>query len=106
MVLFVMIQSVSRRKAREALKVFQDCGGYEGFFPSDSRYDLHKQIIEQVPNLDVISGLIRFVLKSAQVCAMPYACQSRQGLVCNSGMEEIQNKTGFCCCQKEGQRSI
>ena len=55
-VLFIMIQSVSRRNAREALKVFQDSGGYESFFPPDSRYDLHKQIIEQVPNLDVIAG--------------------------------------------------
>ncbi|MBI5739388.1 MAG: DEAD/DEAH box helicase family protein [Nitrospirae bacterium] len=37
------------------MKVFQDSGGYESFFPPDSRYDLHKQIMEQVPNLDVIS---------------------------------------------------
>ncbi len=54
-VLFIMIQSISRKNAKEALKVFQDSGGYEGFFPPDSRYDLHKQIMEQVPNLDVIS---------------------------------------------------
>lgn len=54
-VLFVMIQSISRKNAKEALKVFQDSGGYESFFPPDSRYDLHKQIMEQVPNLDVIS---------------------------------------------------
>lgn len=55
-VLFVMIQSISRKNAKEALKVFQDSGGYESFFPPDSRYDLHKSIMEQVPNLDVISG--------------------------------------------------
>lgn len=54
-VLFVMIQSISRRNAKEALKVFQDSGGYESFFPPDSRYDLHKQIIEQSPNLDIIA---------------------------------------------------
>ena len=54
-ILFVMIQSISRKNAKEALKVFQDSGGYESFFPPDSRYDLHKQIMEQVPNLDVIS---------------------------------------------------
>lgn len=54
-VLFVMIQSISRKNAKEGLKVFQDSGGYESFFPPDSRYDLHKQIIEQVPNLDIIS---------------------------------------------------
>ncbi|MBI5748400.1 MAG: DEAD/DEAH box helicase family protein [Nitrospinae bacterium] len=54
-VLFVMIQSIRRKNAKEALKVFQDSGGHESFFPPDSRYDLHKQIMEQVPNLDVIS---------------------------------------------------
>ena len=54
-VLFVMIQSISRKNAKEALKVFQDSGGYESFFPPDSRYDLHKQIMDQVPNLDIIS---------------------------------------------------
>ena len=54
-VLFVMIQSIRRKNAKEALKVFQDSGGYESFFPPDSRYDLHKQIMEQMPNLDVIS---------------------------------------------------
>jgi type III restriction enzyme len=57
-VLFVMIQSISRKNAKEALKVFQDSGGYESFFPPDSRYDLHKQIMEQVPNLDVISEAV------------------------------------------------
>jgi type III restriction enzyme len=55
-ILFVMIQSVSRHNAKEALKVFQDSGGYESFFPLDHRYDLHKQLLEQVPNLDSISG--------------------------------------------------
>jgi len=57
-ILFVMIQSISRKNAKEALKVFQDSGGYDSFFPTDSRYDLHKQIMEQVPNLDVISDSV------------------------------------------------
>ncbi len=55
-ILFVMIQSVSRLNGKEALKVFQDSGGFEDFFALDHRYDLHKQLIEQVPNLDIISG--------------------------------------------------
>lgn len=55
-ILFVMIQSVSRKNGKESLKVFQDSGGYEAFFPLDHRYDLHKQLIEQVPNLDVFAG--------------------------------------------------
>lgn len=56
-VLFVMIQSVSRKNGKESLKVFQDSGGYESFFPLDNRYDLHKQMIQQIPNLDVISDV-------------------------------------------------
>ena len=55
-VLFVMIQSIARTSGKEALKVFQDSGGYESFFPADNRYDLHRQLIEDVSNLDIISG--------------------------------------------------
>lgn len=56
-VLFVMIQSISRRNGREALKVFQDSGGYEGFFPPDNRNDLHEQLLRQFRNLDSIAPL-------------------------------------------------
>jgi type III restriction enzyme len=56
-VLFVMIQSISRKNGKEALKVFQDSGGYDSFFPADNRYDLHEQLLKQVPNLDYISPL-------------------------------------------------
>lgn len=56
-VLFVMIQSISRTNGKEALKVFQDSGGYDSFFPADNRYDLHEQLLRQVPNLDYISPL-------------------------------------------------
>ncbi len=55
-ILFVMIQSVSRLNAKESLKVFQDSGGYESFFPLDGRYDLHKKLLDQYPNLDTIAG--------------------------------------------------
>ena len=51
-VLFVMIQSISRQNGKEALKVFQDSGGYEGFFPADNRLDLHSELLKQFPNLD------------------------------------------------------
>ena len=56
-ILFAMIQSISRANAKEALKVFQDSGGYESFFPADHRYDLHEELLKQVPNLDYISPL-------------------------------------------------
>jgi type III restriction enzyme len=56
-ILFVMIQSISRAANKEALKVFQDSGGYEGFFPADHRYDLHAELLAQYPNLDYIAAL-------------------------------------------------
>ena len=56
-ILFVMIQSISRANNKEALKVFQDSGGYESFFPADHRYDLHAKLLQQFPNLDYIAAL-------------------------------------------------
>ena len=53
-VLFIMIQSVSRNKSKEALKVFQDSGGYENFFPQDNLYDLHGKLLGSTPNLDTV----------------------------------------------------
>lgn len=53
-VLFIMIQSISRANNTEALKVFQDSGGYDSFFPQDNRYDLHGQWSREVPNLDTM----------------------------------------------------
>lgn len=56
-VLFIMIQSISRSNAKEALKVFQDSGGFESFFPADNRYDQHEELIKQCPNLDLLTEL-------------------------------------------------
>jgi len=67
-ILFVMIQSVSRRNGKEALKVFQDSGGYENFFPEDHRTDLHKELTLTYPNLDLLSelsGIIKTSLANA-----------------------------------------
>jgi type III restriction enzyme len=55
-VLFLMIQSVSRR-TRENLRVFDDSGAYDSFFPKDNRYDAHKELLERIPNLDTFAGL-------------------------------------------------
>ena len=56
-ILFVMIQSISRTNGKEALKVFQDSGGYESFFPADNRNDLHAELLKQFSNLDYIAPL-------------------------------------------------
>lgn len=55
-ILFVMIQSISRQNGKEALKVFQDSGGFESFFPADNRFDLHGELKKSCPNLDCISS--------------------------------------------------
>lgn len=52
-VLMLMIQSASR-STKENMKIFQDSGGYIDFFPQDNQYDLHKELLEKVPNLDYI----------------------------------------------------
>lgn len=53
-ILFIMIQSISRANNGEALKVFKDSGGYDSFFPQDNRYDLHGKWLKEVPNLDTM----------------------------------------------------
>lgn len=58
-VLFVMIQSLSRRDGGESLKVFQDSGGFDDFFPPDHRLDLHAELLRQVPNLDLLTDISR-----------------------------------------------
>lgn len=67
-VLFVMIQSISRKNGKEGLKVFRDSGGYEGFFPADNRTDLHARLIDNFPNLDLLSdidGLIAPLIRTS-----------------------------------------
>jgi type III restriction enzyme len=47
-VLMLMIQSAMK----DTNKIFEDSGGYTDFFPEDNRYDLHRKLIETIPNLD------------------------------------------------------
>ncbi len=63
-IFFVMIQSISRQNGKEALKVFQDSGGFESFFPSDNRFDLHAELLKNCPNLDLLSE-IRPIIKTS-----------------------------------------
>jgi type III restriction enzyme len=46
-ILMLMIQSA----ARESNKLFAD-SGYTDFFPLENRYDLHKEMLARIPNLD------------------------------------------------------
>lgn len=47
-VLMLMIQSATR----DSNKMFEDSGGYTDFFPAENRYDLHKELLRLIPNLD------------------------------------------------------
>jgi type III restriction enzyme len=64
-VLFIMIQSISRKNAKESLKMFQDAGGFEEFFPADHRYDLHAELLENCPNLDSFDYMGNPVVKTS-----------------------------------------
>ena len=50
-VLMLMLPSASR-KTKETLKLFQDNGGFQEFFPPEDNIKLQKQLLEQIPNLD------------------------------------------------------
>jgi len=47
-ILMLMIQSA----ARDTNKIFEDSGGYTDFFPPENRFDLHREILGLIPNLD------------------------------------------------------
>ncbi|OIP41982.1 hypothetical protein AUJ95_02315 [Candidatus Desantisbacteria bacterium CG2_30_40_21] len=64
-ILFVMIQSISRQNGKEALKVFQDSGGFESFFPQDNRYDLHAELKKNCPNLDDLPAVFGHIVKTS-----------------------------------------
>ncbi len=55
-VLLLMLQSASRKKAAEQLRMFQDSGGYQAFFPSDDDQRGHSNLLEKIPNLDTFSA--------------------------------------------------
>lgn len=52
-ILMLMIQSANR-ETKDTTKIFQDCGGYDEFFPPENQYEKHKKLLEKIPNLDFI----------------------------------------------------
>lgn len=55
-VLMLMLPSANRQD-RETLKIFQDRGGFESFFPPEEQWQSQRTLREQVPNLDAYGGL-------------------------------------------------
>lgn len=50
-VMMLMLPSANRVD-KETLKIFQDAGGFESFFPPDDDAAGHKELLARVPNLD------------------------------------------------------
>jgi type III restriction enzyme len=50
-VMLLMLQSANRQ-TRETLKMFQDRGDVHGFFPPEGEMDVHRRVLEEIPNLD------------------------------------------------------
>ncbi len=49
-VLMLMIQSAQR----DTNKIFEDSGGYMDFFPDENLFEVHKELVAKIPNLDRI----------------------------------------------------
>ena len=50
-VLLLMLPSANR-ETREQLRMFRDSGGFDRFFPADDDVAAHRQLLDEVPNLD------------------------------------------------------
>ena len=50
-VLMLMLPSANRA-TKEQLRMFRDSGGFDRFFPGEDDLASHKQLLEQIPNLD------------------------------------------------------
>lgn len=51
-ILLLMLPSANRQN-RETLKIFQDRGGFEAFFPAEDDYAANRQLAAQIKNLDM-----------------------------------------------------
>ena len=50
-ILLLMLPSANRQ-TREQLRIFRDSGGFAGFFPPEDNAKRHRELLQQVPNLD------------------------------------------------------
>ncbi|MDI3311451.1 MAG: DEAD/DEAH box helicase family protein, partial [Thermoanaerobacterium sp.] len=50
-IMLLMLPSANRQN-KETLKIFQDAGGFDSFFPADDDYKAHEKLLGQYPNLD------------------------------------------------------
>ena len=50
-IMLLMLPSANRQN-KETLKIFQDAGGFDSFFPPDDDFQAHEELIEKFSNLD------------------------------------------------------
>lgn len=58
-VLMLMLPSANRQ-TKETLRMFQDSGGFQSFFPSDDDAKAHESLLAQVKNLDIFEKTAGF----------------------------------------------
>ena len=52
LVIMMLMLPSANRQVKETLKIFQDRGGFESFFPEEDQYQQHDALRERVKNLD------------------------------------------------------
>ena len=65
-VMLLMLPSANRQN-KETLRLFQDHGGFDAFFPSEDQWEAHAALLRAMPNLDTYGGNAAFarVVKSS-----------------------------------------
>lgn len=58
-VLLLMLPSANRQ-TKETLRMFQDSGGFQAFFPSDDNLEKHETLLDKVQNLDTFEKTAGF----------------------------------------------
>lgn len=56
MVILLLMLPSANRENRETLKIFQDRGGFEAFFPAEDDYQAHRKLATQIKNLDMFGS--------------------------------------------------
>lgn len=54
-VLLLMLPAANRQH-KETLRLFQDNGGFDAFFPPEDQWEAHEQLLRAIPNLDTYGG--------------------------------------------------
>lgn len=62
-VMLLMLQS-SNRENQDSLKMFQDRGDVQGFFPAEGEQQAHRAALDRTPNLSVYDGMFPMVKDS------------------------------------------